>query len=69
MLGGDIGAGDSNFTATAAGVRYTINEWLDFDLQYKALWVDYETGTPNRVGHFKYDTTTYGPIVEINFKF
>ena len=70
MLRGDIGAGDSDFTATAAaGFRYNINEYLDLDIQYKALWVDYETGTPNRVGHFKYDTTTYGPIVGINFKF
>ncbi len=69
-LRGDIGAGDSDFTATAAaGFRYNINEYLDLDIQYKALWVDYETGTPNRVGHFKYDTTTYGPIVGINFKF
>ena len=67
---GDMCAGESDFTATAAaGVRYTINEWLDFDLQYKALWVDYETGTANTLDYFHYDTMTYGPILGLNFKF
>ena len=67
---GDIGAGASDFTATAAaGFRYTINEWLDFDVLYKALWVDYKTGTPNTVDYFTYDTLTQGPIIGLNFKF
>jgi opacity protein-like surface antigen len=67
---GDIGAGDSDFTATAAaGVRYVINEWIDFDLQYKALWVDYETGTAGTLDYFSYDTLTQGPIIGLNFKF
>ena len=67
---GDIGAGGSDFTATAVGgVRYVINEWLDFDLQYKALWVDYETGTVGTLDYFKYDTLTQGPIIGLNFKF
>jgi len=67
---GDIGAGGADFTATAAaGVRYSINEWLDFDFQYKALWVDYTTGTPNTLDYFKYDTLTQGPIIGLNFKF
>ena len=67
---GDIGAGASDFTATAAaGVRYSINEWLDFDLQYKALWVDYETGTLGNLDYFAYDTLTQGPIIGLNFKF
>jgi len=67
---GDIGAGSSDFTATAAaGLRYDINQWLDFDIQYKGLWVDYETGTPDSLDYFKYDTVTYGPIVGLNFKF
>jgi|LGVC01.1.fsa_nt_gb hypothetical protein len=67
---GDIGGGGSDFTATAAGgVRYVINEWLDFDLQYKALWVDYETGTLNTRDYFSYDTLTQGPIIGLNFKF
>jgi hypothetical protein len=69
-LRADVGTGESDFTAAAAaGVRYTINEWLDFDLQYKALWVDYETGTANTLDYFHYDTMTYGPILGLNFKF
>jgi len=67
---GDIGAGDSDLTATVVvGFRYTMNEWLDFDIKYKALWVDYETGTPNTIDYFAYDTLTQGPIIGLNFKF
>jgi hypothetical protein len=69
-VSGDVGAGGSDFTASAvAGVRYTFNEWLDLDVQYKGLWVDYETGTPNTLDYFTYDTVTYGPTIGLNFKF
>jgi hypothetical protein len=69
-VSGDVGAGGSDFTASAvAGVRYTFNEWLDLDIQYKGLWVDYETGTVNTLDYFKYDTVTYGPMLGLNFKF
>ena len=75
-VSGDVGAGGSDFTASAvAGFRYTFNEWLDLDVQYKGLWVDYETGTPRDANHpnstdyFKYDTVTYGPMLGLNFKF
>ncbi len=69
-VSGDIGAGGADFTASAvAGFRYTLNEWLDLDIQYKGLWVDYETGTANTLNYFKYDTVTYGPMLGLNFKF
>ena len=69
-VSGDVGTGGSDFTASAvAGVRYTFNEWLDLDVQYKGLWVDYETGTANTLDYFKYDTVTYGPMLGLNFKF
>ena len=75
-LRGDIGGGGSDFTAaTAVGLRYSINEWLDIDMQYKGLWVDYETGTPRDANnptstdYFSYDTLTQGPIIGLNFKF
>ena len=69
-VSGDVGAGGSDFTASAiAGVRYTFNEWLNLDVQYKGLWVDYETGTANTLDYFKYDTVTYGPMLGLNFKF
>ena len=61
---------ESDLTASAAiGVKYVINDLLDLDLQYKALWADYETGTKGQKGYFAYDVTTYGPIIGLNFKF
>jgi hypothetical protein len=69
-LKGDVGAGESALTASASiGFRYDINKWLDVDVQYKALLVDYETGEENRLDYFKYDTSTYGPVIGLNFKF
>ena len=66
----DVGAGGSDFTASAvAGIRYQINDLLDVDLQYKALWVDYEDGTSGASDYFKYNTTTQGPMIGLNFKF
>ncbi len=42
---------------------------IELDLQYKALAVDYETGTPGQKGYFMYDTITHGPIIGLVFKF
>ncbi len=62
-VGSDLSAGGS------VGVKYVINDLLDLDLQYKALWADYESGTKGQAGYFAYDVTTYGPIIGLNFKF
>jgi len=60
----------SDLTASGSvGVKYVINDLLDLDLQYKALWADYASGTKGQQGYFAYDTTTYGPIIGLNFKF
>ncbi len=70
LLKGDIGAGGADFTAAGVvGFRYRIGELTELDLAYKALYVDYETGTPGQPGFFKYDTTTHGPIIGLMFKF
>jgi hypothetical protein len=70
VLRGDIGAGGSDFTAsTIIGFRYSIGKSTELDLGYKALLVDYETGTPGQPGYFKYDTTTHGPAIGLAFKF
>jgi hypothetical protein len=51
------------------------NGWgfaLDYgfmDLQYKALWVDYEDGSAGQAGYFAYDTVTHGPIVGLKIEF
>lgn len=60
----------SDLTASGSiGIKYVISDLLDLDLQYKALWADYESGTKGEKGYFAYDVTTYGPIVGLNFKF
>ena len=65
-LRGDVGGLglESDVTASvAAGFHYQLGESLDLDLQYKALWVDYETGSRGRPGYFAYDTVTHGPVL------
>ena len=69
-LRGDIGGIGSDFTAASdVGFRYKIGESKELDLHYRALYVDYETGTAGQPGYFKYDTTTHGPIIGFIFKF
>ena len=70
VLKGDIGAGGADFTAGAViGFRYRIGELTELDLGYKALYVDYENGTPGQPGYFKYDTTTHGLAIGLMFKY
>lgn len=69
---GDIGgfgvASDSTWLVSA-GAQYKINQSWKLDLKYKALWVDYEDGTPGQKGYFAYDTVTHGPIVGVIYNF
>ena len=68
VLRGDIGAGGADFTAGAViGFRYRIGELTELDLGYRALYVDYETGTPGQPGYFMYDTITHGPMIGLVF--
>ena len=71
MLGtvGGFGVGSDISVSGNIGVKYVISDLLDLDLQYKALWADYESGTKGQKGYFAYDVTTYGPIIGLNFKF
>jgi len=65
-LSGDIGGFglESDFTAgAAASVFYRFNPTLSLELAYGAVWVDFETGTPEAPGYFAYDTVTHGPVV------
>ena len=66
---GGFGIGSDLTASGSVGVKYVINDLLDLDLQYKALWADYESGTKGQKGYFAYDVTTYGPIIGLNFKF
>ena len=71
-LRGDIGGLglSSDFTFnTLAGVMYHLTDAISLDIGYKALWVDYETGTQGELGRFAYDTVTHGPVVGMVFRF
>ena len=72
VLRGDIGGFgiESDWTGSlSVGFRHTINERLDLNLKYKALWVDYESGSRGQPGYFAYDTVTHGPLVGLVIKF
>lgn len=69
---GDIGGFGfaSNFTSQALlGAKYNINDKFVIDINYKAVWVDYETGAKNSRNYFAYDTVTHGPLVGLIYKF
>ncbi|WP_309496814.1 hypothetical protein [Sulfurovum sp.] len=71
-LHGSIGGFGVSSELTASGavaLRYVINDLVDLDLQYKALWADYESGTRGTQDYFSYDVTTHGPVVGVIFKF
>ena len=72
LVRGDIGGMgvESDFTsAIATGVHFKMTDSMDLNLQYKATWVDFETGTPGQPGYFKYDTVTHGPVIGLIFIF
>jgi len=69
---GDVGGFglQSDFTsAVSAGFHYKMTDSMDLDLQYKATWVDFETGAPGQPGYFQYDTVTHGPLIGVIFNF
>ena len=72
LVKGDVGGFgvESDFTSSlAVGAVYSFSDRYALDLQYKALWVDYEDGTSGQPGFFSYDTVTHGPIVGFQFNF
>jgi hypothetical protein len=69
---GDVGGFgvSSDFTAhIATGFHYRFTDMISLDVLYKALWVDYETGTAGSPGYFSYTTVTHGPILGVIFEF
>jgi opacity protein-like surface antigen len=61
---------ESDFTSSVqTGVQYSISDLMTLDVKYKATWVDFQEGTPNQPGHFKYDTVTHGPVIGLIFNF
>jgi hypothetical protein len=61
---------ESDFTSSVAiAAAYRFSERYSLDLQYKALWVDFEEGKSGQPGFFAYDTVTHGPIVGLKIEF
>ena len=70
LLKGDIGAGGADLTWLGhIGFRWRFGKSTELDLGYKAVAVDYETGTPGQPGYFKYDTITHGLLIGLVFNF
>jgi len=72
VLRGDIGGFgvSSDFSGLlAAGAHYRFRELISLDIQYKALWVDYEDGNRGTPGYFAYDTVTHGPVIGVIFEY
>ncbi len=72
QLRGDIGGFgiESDFTsALTASFLYRFSPMFSLDLQYKALWVDYEEGKSGQPSYFSYDTVTHGPIIGLKIEF
>lgn len=69
---GDIGGFgvQADFTSSLAiAAVYEFSERYALDLQYKAMWVDFEEGSKSQAGYFSYDTVTHGPIIGFQFNF
>ncbi len=69
-LRGDLGMGGADFTSSfEGGVLYHFNKKHALDIKYKATFVDVEDGEQGRVGYFKYDTVTHGPVIGYMYQF
>jgi hypothetical protein len=72
LLQGDVGGfgAASDFTWCAqAGVLWDTSATMSVALLYKALGVDYQTGTRGTRSCFEYDTITQGPLLGLVFRF
>jgi hypothetical protein len=71
LIQGDVGGfgAASDFTWCAqAGVLWDVTESTSVALLYKALGVDYQTGTRGSPSFFEYDTITQGPLLGVVFR-
>lgn len=72
MAKGDIGGFGvgSDFTWNLqGGVAWDATRWLTLVLQYRALSVDYSSGSVGSADRFAYDTITHGPLLGLAFRF
>jgi len=61
---------ESDFTsAVATSVFWRFKANMALEMGYRALGVDFKTGTAQMPGYFAYDTVTHGPLVGVVFGF
>lgn len=66
---GGWGASSKLTYAGSAGVHYHFSDkWL-LDIQYRGVWVYYESGEAGAPDSFFYDTVTHGPLIGISYEF
>lgn len=71
MIRGDIGGFgvSSDFTWNLqGGFSWDATDYLSLVFQYRALSVDYTTGTAGTTNRFSYDTITHGPLIGLAFQ-
>ena len=66
---GGFGVGADFTWNLAASALYKMTDSATLEIGYKALDVDYETGSRGSRGYFAYDTTTHGPVIGVQFRF
>ena len=72
ILQGDIGGFgvSSDFSWNVqAGALWDVSQLYSVVLMYRALAVDYNTGTRGTKDYFAYDTITHGPLLGVAFRF
>ncbi|MCP3888016.1 MAG: hypothetical protein GY702_03965 [Desulfobulbaceae bacterium] len=72
ILRADIGGFgvSSDFTWNIqGGCSWDATDYLTVVAQYRALSVDYSTGTTGTTNRFTYDTITHGPLIGLAFRF
>jgi hypothetical protein len=72
ILKGDIGGFGiaSDFTWNLQGVFvWDFADYLSLVFEYRAVSVDYSTGTVGTPNRFAYDTITHGPMFGLAFQF
>ena len=71
ILKGDVGGFGVSSDLTwnlQGGVAWDVSELLTLFVEYRALSVDYSTGTAGTADRFVYNTVTQGPVFGLAFK-
>jgi hypothetical protein len=66
----DAGGGGAKFTANAAaGIGFRIIRWLDVNLGFRYLFINYEDGVPGNPAFYAYNADQYGVLLGFSFRF